>query len=243
MPIDLIALSAAWLSGLFGGLHCLAMCGGLAAGFAAHAPPGQAFGHALRINLGRIAGYAIAGVIVGALGGGLLSLARLPGLALVLRMTVGAVLLVAAIRLLDSRGRLAFLARPGARLWQSLQPLQRRLLPASGALRPWLQGLFWGWLPCGLSTTLLTAAWLEASAWHGGALMLAFGLGTLPTMLSVSWSGARIGRALAQPRWRILAAAWIGAAGVLTMTAPWLATQPFVHGALQALGCRSLLAS
>jgi len=37
-------------------------------------------------------------------------------------------------------------------------------------------------LACGLSYTLLGAAWLEASALHGGLLMLAFGISTLAAM-------------------------------------------------------------
>ena len=55
--------------------------------------------------------------------------------------------------------------------------------------------MLWGWLPCGLSATVLLAAWLQASAVHGALLMLAFGAGTLPAMVPLTWSGARIGPA------------------------------------------------
>ena len=70
--------------------------------------------------------------------------------------------------------------------------------------------VLWGWLPCGLSTTLLAAAWLQASALNGALTMAAFGLGTLPVMLPLTWSGARLGRWL-QTRWRN--AAGVGGAG------------------------------
>lgn len=108
-------------------------------------------------------------------------------------------------------------------------------------MRPVILGLFWGWLPCGLSTTLLLAAWLEASAWHGALLMLAFGLGTLPLMTGLSWSGAHFARRLAQPHWRYLAAALIASAGTLTLAAPWLARSATAHAWLLALGCRALV--
>ena len=72
-----------------------------------------------------------------------------------------------ALRLLDKRGRMNFLSRPGARFWRYLQPLQKRLLPADRAWRRIALGMLWGWLPCGLSMTLLTAAWLQASARDG----------------------------------------------------------------------------
>jgi sulfite exporter TauE/SafE len=245
MPIDLIALGAAFLSGLLGGVHCLAMCGGIATGFglaSARAGERPAFAPALRVNLGRVAGYTLAGVIVGAVGGGLLQLARIEGLATAARVALGAVLVLVALRLLDTRGRLAFLQRPGAALWRLLAPLQRRLLPATTAPRQFALGLLWGWLPCGLSTTLLFAAWLEADALHGGLLMASFGFGTLPVMLPLTWSGARLGRWIARRGVRVAAAIVLLLAGLATATAPWLATLPAVHAVLEALGCRSLVA-
>jgi sulfite exporter TauE/SafE len=239
MPIDLIALGAAWLSGLFGGVHCLAMCGGIATGFAAAPRTGSAFRHALLLNLGRIGGYTLAGAIVGGLGGGLLRAARLEGAATGLRALVGLVLILTAARLLFP-ARFHGLTRLGHSAWQGLRPLRERLIPAQGAARPLVLGLFWGWLPCGLSTTLLMAAWLEASAWHGALLMAAFGLGTLPLMTGVSWSGAHFARTLAQPHWRYAAAALIAAAGALTLAAPWLARSAAAHAWLLALGCRAV---
>jgi sulfite exporter TauE/SafE len=100
--------------------------------------------------------------------------------------------------------------------------------------------MFWGWLPCGLSTTLLAAAWLEASALHGALLMAAFGTGTLATMVPLTWSGARIAALTRQRRWRIAGAVLVALAGVATIAAPWLARQPARHALLEALGCRSI---
>jgi sulfite exporter TauE/SafE len=238
MPVDLLALGAALLAGLFGGVHCLAMCGGIAVGFAAPRGPG-ALRHALLLNAGRVGGYVLAGALVGGFGAVLLGAARLPGLALAMRSLVGAVLLLAAFRLLQPQ-RAAWLGRPAQWFWRQLQPLRERGLAGAGAARPLVLGLFWGWLPCGLSTTLLAAAWLQASALHGALLMLAFGLGTLPLMLSLSWSGARLAGHLAKPGIRHGAAAMIALAGLATLSGPWLAHTPMLHGVLAALGCRAL---
>jgi sulfite exporter TauE/SafE len=241
MPIDLIALGATLVAGMLGGLHCVAMCGGIATSFGmASGDTAPAFGRALRINLGRVGGYVLAGAIVGALGGGLLRVARIDALATTARVLLGVVLVLVAVRLLDQRGRFALLQRPGAALWRRLAPLQRRLLPASTAPRQLALGMLWGWMPCGLSSTLLFAAWLEADAVHGGLLMASFGLGTLPLMLPLTWSGARLGRKLQAPLARRMAAVLLLCAGVLTATAPWLAQVPALHAALAALGCRSL---
>ena len=239
MPIDLLTLSAALLTGLMGGVHCIAMCGGIATGLASQSTRGG-LRTAVALNGGRVLGYVLAGAIVGGFGGGLLALARSVGLAASLRVAMGAVLLLIALRLLWPH-RFGAFGMIGALIWRRLQPIQQRVLPAaSSAWRPWVQGIFWGWLPCGLSTTMLAAAWLEASALHGALLMLAFGTGTLATMLPITWSGARLGGLLKQRGWRIGGAAVIALAGLVTMAGPWLAAQPAIHDVLVALGCRSV---
>jgi sulfite exporter TauE/SafE len=237
MPIDWLALGAALLAGVLGGVHCAAMCGGIATGFSVTARGSPWV--ALEANLGRIGGYTVAGAIAGGFGHGIVEVARVDGLALGLRMLAGAVMILVALRLLDRRGRLAFLSQPGQRLWRVLRPLQLRLLPADTRLKRLGLAVLWGWLPCGLSTTLLVAAWLQAHALGGALLMLAFGLGTLPVMLPLTWSGARVGRWL-QTRWRHAAAMLVLVAGMTTLTAPWLMQVPALHSLLGALGCSTL---
>ncbi|MBD9370193.1 sulfite exporter TauE/SafE family protein [Xanthomonas sp. XNM01] len=236
MPIDVPMLVAAALAGLLGGVHCAAMCGGIATGFSAMSR-GGGLAVALQANLGRVGGYVLAGALVGGFGGGLLQLARLETLALGLRMATGLVLVLVALRLLDRSGRLNVLGKPGTRAWRWLQPLQRRLLPADTAWRRLALGALWGWLPCGLSVSLLTAAWLQASARDGALTMAAFGLGTLPVMLPLTWSGARMGRWLQRPALRTALACVVLAAGLLTLSSPWLMRIPALHGPLAALGC------
>lgn len=238
MPIDLLTLGAALLTGLLGSVHCIAMCGGIATGLSAHTAKPD-FRYALQLNLGRVVGYALAGAIVGGFGSALLQFARLDHLATSLRVALGFVLILAAARLLWPH-RLRLVSRVNARLWKLLQPLQQRLTPATGHLRPWVLGAFWGWLPCGLSTTLLAAAWLEASALHGALLMAAFGTGTLLSMVPLTWSGARLASSLGKRHWRIAAASLIAFSGLATLSAPWLVQHPALHGVLQALGCRSV---
>jgi hypothetical protein len=238
MPIDGLVLAGALLSGLLGGAHCAVMCGGIATSLSVRQRGG--WWVALQPNLGRVLGYVIAGALVGGIGHGLLGWIRTPAFGIALRATAGAVLVLAALRLLDQRGRFAFLALPGQRLWQAIRPLQRRLLPADSTGKRIALGVLWGWMPCGLSTTLLAAAWLTASAAHGALTMAAFGLGTLPVMLPLTWAGARVGQRLQRGSLRFALGGIVLAAGVLTMAAPWLAQAPMVHGALAALGCRSI---
>ena len=239
MPIDLMVLVAAFASGLLGTVHCAAMCGGIATSLST----GQRDGlwMAALPNLGRVMGYALAGAIVGGIGGGLLGIARIPELGIAMRALVGIVLVIAGLRLLDRAQRLPkFGGGSGARLWRWLAPLRARAWPADTAGKRLLLGLVWGWMPCGLSTTLLAAAWLQASAAHGALTMAAFGLGTLPMMIPLTWAGARIGQRLQRGGLRSIAGTLVIAAGLLTLAGPWLLHAPVLHRVLEALGCRSL---
>lgn len=233
--IDLLTLGAALLGGLLGSVHCVVMCGGIATGFSARGSGG--WRRALEPNLGRIGGYALAGLLAGGFGHGIVSLAQMPWLTLVSRLLLGLVLVIVALRLLDRRGRLAFLNKPGSALWRWLRPLQQKLLPADSSARRIGLGVLWGWMPCGLSSTLLAAAWLQADALNGALTMLAFGLGTLPMMLPLTWSGQRLGQKFAQSGWRTALAGLILGAGLLTLSAPWLMRFPALHGVLGLLGC------
>lgn len=238
MSLDWLVLGGALLSGLLGGAHCAAMCGGIATSLSVQQRGG--WWVALQPNLGRVLGYVLAGAIVGGFGSALLGVARTPALGIALRAAVGIVLIIVALRLLDRHGQFRFLGAPGGRMWQWLRPLQRRFLPADTAGKRMALGLLWGWLPCGLSTTLLMAAWLQASPVHGALTMTAFGLGTLPVMLPLTWAGARLGQHLQRSRWRTAAGMVVLGSGIITLMAPWLAHAPALHGVLEALGCRAL---
>ena len=239
MNADLLVLGSAVISGLMGAPHCAAMCGGIATGFTVRSSQ-AGWLEALQPNLARVAGYTIAGAIAGGIGHGIVSVASSAALAHAARAAVGVVLIVTALRLLDTRGRFSFLASPGRLAGRWLAPLWRIARVNEHGPRRLLAGLLWGWLPCGLSSTVLFAAWLQSSAVQGAATMLAFGLGTLPMMVPLTWSGARIGQLLQGRGWRTAAAACVLVAGVATLLAPWLAGMPVVHRVLGALGCRSL---
>ena len=236
MPPDWLTIGAALLAGLLGGAHCAAMCGGIATGFQSLASrPGWTT--AVESNLGRVTGYVLAGALAGGLGQGIVQVARMEWLALTARMLVGAVLVLAALRLLGAIGARRSFAGIGQGMWSLLRPLQLRLMPIDSRPKRIAAGMIWGWLPCGLSTTLLAVAWLQASAMNGALTMAAFGIGTLPVMLPLTWSGARVGRWLHDPVRRAAAAGLIMAAGLVTLASPWLMQAPAVSGVLVALGC------
>jgi sulfite exporter TauE/SafE len=189
LDVDIALLAAAWLTGLAGGGgHCIGMCGGIvgALGLRQH---GSARGLALLLcaHAGRVFSYSAAGGVAGFAGAAAAGgLAGAPGLA-ALRIAAGALVAVIGLQLLLGRPLLTPLERGGARIWRSLAPLLRALLPPRNPARAFAVGALWGWLPCGLVYAELSVAAAAGGATQGAALMAAFGVGTV---LSLSLLGA-----------------------------------------------------
>lgn len=238
MPIDLIVLSAAFLSGLLGGIHCTAMCGGIAGSLNAK-NRSNVFTHALLLNLGRVSSYTLAGFLAGIVGASFIGLVKIPNLGAILRSLMGFILMIIALRIIFPQ-TFAFTKVGNGFFWRQLSRI-KSYLPQSGYWHSLSMGALWGWLPCGLSTSVLMAAWLEASPLHSSLMMLAFGIGTLPLMITLSYSGAHFAKLFNNGKIRLSAASLIFMAGLLTALAPWLLHSASAHRLLQALGCRSLL--
>ncbi|MDP1957309.1 MAG: sulfite exporter TauE/SafE family protein, partial [Rhodocyclaceae bacterium] len=173
------------------------MCGGIVGALSLQAPQGRASVTLhLAYNGGRIASYALAGLLAGLLGqvvGNLMPMQH--GLYLFASL----MLIALGLYLLGMTQLLAPVERGGQALWKRIQPLTRRFLPVQGVAQALPLGLLWGWLPCGLVYSALATALASGSAGQGALLMLAFGLGTLPNLLLAGLLLARF-RRFAQAR-------------------------------------------
>lgn len=217
-----ISLSAALIAGAAGSAHCLVMCGGLAGALGMRTrDPKHLRSAALRdawmYHCGRLLSYATIGVLVGALGASVQSMLDLPALTTGARIAAALLIILAASKLVFGWNVLAPIERVGARYWKRLQPLARRAMISNSAMRGLLLGLLWGWLPCGLVYSMLVFAALGGDALRGGGIMLAFGLGTLPSMLASSVFAAQLSRFIARRGTRQLSGAMLLIFGI------WLA--------------------
>lgn len=191
-----VTLSAAFMAGIAGSAHCILMCGGLAGALSMRsrsvAPAGTAWRDASLYHIGRVGGYATAGALFGLFGATLQSAVNLPLLATSARLAAGLLVILVAVRVLFGLNALAGIERLGARFWKLVQPLAKQAASSPGSGRSLLLGLLWGWLPCGLVYSVLLLAALTGSAARGAGIMLAFGLGTMPAMLTSSACAARL---------------------------------------------------
>jgi len=192
---------ALFLVGLLGGTHCVGMCGGIVGALSMGAP-GRWSMH-LAYNVGRILSYGLAGAIAGAVGAASLGLDSQVPMRLALYLVANLMLIALGLYLLGVTQALAFTERAGQLLWQRLQPLTRRFLPARTVAQAFPLGMLWGWLPCGLVYSALATALSSGSAARGGLAMLAFGLGTLPNLLLAGIVLARLNEFVRRPAVRV----------------------------------------
>ncbi len=222
--VDLWLVMLLGFVGSFG--HCVGMCGPLTAAFALsqQAPTWQQrlYFHTL-LNLGRIVSYALVGAGIGALGSVLVAGGQLAGI--------------------DSGLRQGLSIATGLLLiWMGLIQINPQLLPQIPVLHPLLKGglherlsmgmmklsnhahwwtpallgMTWGLIPCGFLYTAQVKAAETGNLWQGMATMLAFGLGTMPSMLGVGISTAFLSRDRRSQLFRM--GGWLTLAiGILTL--------------------------
>lgn len=190
----LSALIGAWLAGLLGGPHCLAMCGGFLTAIAGSGVPAEAQGkpllparvlvrRQLLYNLGRITTYASLGAIAGGVGGlALASAASLLAVQRALFVLANLFLLGLALGIAGRGERFAWLQRAGAAMFARALPAARPLLVRHAPWARYAAGMVWGLVPCALTYSVLPVALFAGGAPQGAAVMLAFGIGTLPNL-------------------------------------------------------------
>ena len=212
--MDSLNLIPVVLVGLAGSVHCIGMCGGIVSAFSAAPAARPSFPVAvitqaapraaeslLRVaayNTGRIASYASAGALAGGMAGGVRTLVGLTALQGGLYWMANLMLVLLGLYLAGALPALARIEQLGQGLWRRLRPLTGAMLPVDSPLKLLALGAVWGWLPCGMVYSVLLTAMLTGSAAGGAAVMLAFGLGTLPMLLAMGLAGASLRAALQQ---------------------------------------------
>ena len=180
-----------FFTGLLTSVHCVAMCGGI--NLSQSLPRGDpssggapAFAPAVLYNVGRVLSYAASGALLGTVGY-LMGTGAGTGFS---PTAQGALKLAAG----------AYMALMGAGM-MGLSPLPRVGLPFAGrifsrvgARAPFAVGLLNGLMPCGPLQTVQLIALTSGGPFAGAAVMLSFGLGTVPLMLGFGALVSALGR-------------------------------------------------
>ena len=183
-----ISLILSFLLGLSSSLHCVGMCGGIISALS-YSPAATGDGRLpanllliISYNAGRIASYSLAGVCAGLLA----SVVTLggPGVAYLLLQCLASLFLLAlGFHIAGFLPQLRIIETAGSYFWNLLRPLAGKFLPADNVPKSICAGMLWGWIPCGLVYSVLVWTLSSADPVKGGLYMLAFGLGTMPSMV------------------------------------------------------------
>ncbi|QSJ20017.1 sulfite exporter TauE/SafE family protein [Nostoc sp. UHCC 0702] len=217
--LDLLLLTILGFLGSFG--HCFGMCGPLTVAFSlSHqkaTPQKVSRGQTstlkksstwqeqlkfhLLLNLGRMLSYALVGAGIGALGSVLLEGGQLAGIGSDFRRIMA--IITGVMLIWFGLGQVTPGLLPKLPI---LHPLLKGNLHdrLSGGMvklslqnswwTPMLLGMTWGLMPCGFLYAAQIKAAETGNLWMGTVTMLAFGLGTLPTMLGVGVSTSLISK-------------------------------------------------
>jgi uncharacterized protein len=176
---------AAFFVGLVGSLHCIGMCGPIA--IALPVPDSNNlsfFTGRILYNLGRVFTYSFLGAVLGLVG----SKIALAGAQQFVSIILGIIIIIAV--LLPQKYKNYFAQHPAARKFA--HPLKSNIgvLFRKGTFSAmFLIGILNGFLPCGLVYVALAGAIASGDAISGAAVMILFGLGTVPAMFAASVFG------------------------------------------------------
>lgn len=195
--LDFTVLLTAVMAGLLGSGHCFGMCGGIAAGLGSTVRQGWA--SAVLFNSGRLMSYAILGAASATILSSVGHVLNVPQWGFVLRLMTAIMILLIGLQFVFGWQLLGGLERLGAKIWKKVLPFALRASAMPGGSGRLLLGLCWGLLPCGLVYSVLLTASSTGTQVGGALVMLAFGLGTLPSMLGMSLSAPVLRQFLADP--------------------------------------------
>jgi uncharacterized protein len=165
-----------------GGPHCVAMCGAACAGIGRAA--GERSTQALwSFQFSRMIGYALFGAFAAG---------TVQGLALIGTNTIAirplwsmfhAAAFVLGVALIWRARQPAWIENLGQSVWRKARPVLNRL----GAKAPFILGVAWALMPCGLLYSALLVASLSANAWEGALIMALFSIGTSVSLTAGPW--------------------------------------------------------
>jgi sulfite exporter TauE/SafE len=178
----------AFLVGLFGSIHCIGMCGPIA--IALPVPDSSNisfFAGRILYNIGRVVSYAILGLIFGLLGGRII----LAGAQQFVSIALGVIIIIAI--LFPQKYKNYFIQHPAVQWIVVPIKFNIGILFKKGTFSAmFLIGVLNGFLPCGFVYIGLAGAIASGDAISGAALMILFGLGTVPAMFAASVFGKYI---------------------------------------------------
>lgn len=178
-------ITAGLVMGMIGSLHCVGMCGPIALSLPVVSnSPIAPYAGTFLYNIGRVICYALIGLLMGMIGKAF----HLVGFQQWLSLTIGLALLIYIVIPAKTKNE-------WGKMQSFMQPLRSKmsvLFQTKSYRSLFLIGFLNGLLPCGLVYVAMAGALAYASALESSMFMASFGLGTLPMMWLVAFTGAKL---------------------------------------------------
>ncbi|KEY91337.1 branched-chain amino acid transport system 3 carrier protein [Candidatus Photodesmus blepharus] len=142
----------------------------------------------LYYNFGRLSSYTIFGGLIGGMFASITCMINLTSSLVFFRLISAIFMIILALYLFRVWFGLLHIEKIGQIFWKHISPIGKIFLPLKKPFYAFPLGFLWGWFPCGLVYSTLTWAAASGSMINGAIIMLSFGIGTLPTMLLISYS-------------------------------------------------------
>lgn len=178
--MDYLMLSG-FVVGLVGSLHCAGMCGPIVIALENMSARQNTLIDRLLYNFGRTITYTALGVVFGLIGQSL----NLVGLQKVVSIVAG-VLIILLVFIPSISHKFRF----GNKFEEKIRGAFKTLFKKEGSIKHLYIGIVNGLLPCGMVYIALGGALALGSLWKGVVYMALFGLGTIPMLVFIGYSGS-----------------------------------------------------
>lgn len=176
--MDITIISAGFMLGILGSMHCIGMCGPIALAIPHKGTSKSSiFSEGIIYNFGRIITYSIMGLLLGLIG----STFKLAGFQEQLSLIVGVLILIGVLlpkkyyTALNDTKKINFIV-------SKIKVKFQALLKSKNLLSLLFIGILNGMLPCGLVYIALAGAFATGEVSTSTFYMAAFGFGTMPVM-------------------------------------------------------------
>lgn len=216
---DPLSYSYAFVLGLLSSTHCVGMCGGITSAFSFGVPasrtPLRLMVLTITYNIGRIVTYTAMGLLLG----NVVDVLRdyLPIMTLIMRFVAGIVLVVMGLYLTNVWHGLTWIEKLGQHVWRFISPLSKKCFPIHRVHQAFSLGLIWGFLPCGLVYSMLVWASSAITPTQSAMIMFCFGLGTLPTLITLGLFSNLLKKSIQSHKVRSIAGIFVIMFGLWTL--------------------------
>lgn len=173
--------------GLLGNFHCVGMCSGIITILSLSLSKENKKKiniYQIYYNIGRLIGYILINIIAFSIGIIIIKTLNINNL-IFLKLISGITLIMIALYTLNILNSVKQIEKLGFKIWNNIQKHIKSFLPIKNPIQAIIIGIIWSHVPCGLVYSTVLWSISSGSIIKSIIFIFFFGLGTLPSMISI----------------------------------------------------------